>query len=152
MDKTTIKRKNMELGIEDIKKALPHRYPFLLVDRIIERDHGMCTGIKNVTVNEPFFEGHFPGQSIMPGMLLAEAMAQTAAFVGPPPGEEPKEIKKGFLTSMNIKMKQPVIPGDCLLIKAKVLKSLGSITKFKATAFVDNDEVAEADFNVALIE
>lgn len=149
-----IKRKKMVFDIEDIKARLPHRYPFLIVDRIIEQSPGECVGVKNITFNEPCFTGHFPGQSIMPGTLIAEAMAQTAAFVGLPPELKVADegMRKGFLTSINVKIHQPVIPGDQLVIKVKVVKRLGGITKFRAEASVDGDMVAAGEFTVAEVE
>ncbi len=149
-----IKRKRMVFDIEDIKAGLPHRYPFLMIDRIIEQSPGECVGVKNITFDEPCFMGHFPGQSIMPGTLIAEAMAQTAAFVGPPPDAEgySEWIRKGLLTSINVKIHQPVIPGDQMVIKAKVVKVLGRLIKFAAEATVDGDIVASGEFNVAEIE
>ena len=154
MSKTAIQRKNMVHDIEDIRARLPHRYPFLLIDRIVEQRPNECVGVKNITINEPCFTGHFPDQAIMPGMLLAEAMAQTAAFVGDPeqsmPDAEDGE-KRGFLTSMNLKVFHPVIPGDQVVIRTKLMKTFGKITKFTAIASVDNDVVASAEFTVASI-
>lgn len=149
-----IKRNNMVFNIEEIKERLPHRYPFLMVDRIIESKPGECTGVKNVTINECFFTGHFPAQSIMPGTLIIECIAQTAAFVGPPPKEsgensmDTQNKRKGYLLSVNIKFQQPVIPGDQLIIKTKVIKVFGKMTKFYGEAKVDGQIVASGEFNV----
>lgn len=150
MENKAVKRKGMVFDIEDIKTRLPHRYPFLMIDRVIEQSPGECTGVKNITFNEPCFMGHFPAQSIMPGILIAEAMAQTAAFVGPPPDAEGHEkgMRKGFLTSINVRIHQPVIPGDQLVIKVKVMKKMGKLTKFRAEASVDDEMVASGEFNV----
>jgi len=144
-----IKRKNMVFGIEEIKKRIPHRYPFLMVDRIIESAPGRCTGIKNVTINECFFTGHFPQQAIMPGNLITESMAQVAAFVGPPPEEgiEPT-IKKAYLVAVNMKFHKPVIPGDQLIISVKVVKRLGKLTMFEGEAKVNGEIVANGAFTV----
>jgi len=153
MGNKAVRRKRVVFDIEDIKGRLPHRYPFLMIDKIIQQSPGACTGIKNVTFNEPYFMGHFPAQSIMPGTLIIEAMAQTAAFVGSPPDEDHSEdIKKGFLTLINVKIHHPVVPGDQLVIKVEVVKRMGRVTKFKAEAFVDSDIVASGEFNIAEVE
>lgn len=152
----TIKRKNLVFSIEEIKKRLPHRYPFLMVDRIIEQKPGYCKGIKNVTINECFFVGHFPQQAIMPGTMIAECIAQTAAFVGPPPNENISEThnepKKAFLVSMNIKFQHPVIPGDQLVIEVRVIKRMAQMTMFQGTAKVEDIVVATAEFVTVNIE
>lgn len=155
MKNNPIKRKKMVYGIEDIKSRLPHRYPFLMIDRIIEQSPGECIGIKNITFDESYFLGHFPDQSIMPGTLIAEAMAQTAGFVGQQlsiENQNNKIMRKGFLTSMNIKIHQPVIPGDQLLIKVKVVKKMGALTKFVSEATVDDNIVASSEFTIAEVE
>lgn len=154
MKNKMIKRKGVVFDIEDIKERLPHRYPFLMIDRIIKQSPGECIGVKNITFNEPCFMGHFPGQSIMPGTLIAEAMAQTAAFVGPPPDVKDLEegMKKWFLTSINVKICQPVIPGDQMVIRVKVIKRMGGLIKFRADATVDGDMVASGEFTVAEVE
>jgi len=154
MNHPMINRKGMVCSIEDIKSKLPHRYPFLMVDRIIEQSPGECIGVKNITFNEPCFLGHFPSQSIMPGVLITEAMVQTAAFVGyPSDGENFKrDIKKLFLTSINVKLHAPVIPGDRMIIKVRLIKTLGSLTKFRGEIEVDGDRVADGEFNVANIQ
>lgn len=111
----------MELDINQIKEILPHRYPFLLVDRIIEMTEDTITGLKNVTTNEPFFNGHFPGQPIMPGVLMIEAMAQVGGLLG----LKQPELKGGiafFAGVDGVKWKKIVIPGDQLIIKVKLEK------------------------------
>jgi 3-hydroxyacyl-[acyl-carrier-protein] dehydratase len=154
MKNNLIRRKGMVFSIEEIKERLPHRYPFLMIDRIIEQEPGKCTSIKNVSYNEPFFVGHFSGQSVMPGNLISEAMAQTAAFVGLPDDTNESEEDRGkkFLTSINIKILQPVIPGDQLCIKVKFLKRFAKLTKFMAKAFVDGNVVASGNFSITDIE
>lgn len=142
----------MVMDIESIKKQLPHRYPFLLIDRIIEQSPGSCTAVKNITVDEPFFVGHFPEKSVLPGMLLGEAMAQAAAFVGRAGEEETaRALNRGFLTSINLSIKQPVIPGDQLIIKVKLVKTLKNISKFNAETTVDGMLVASGEFNIAMM-
>lgn len=151
MKNNPIKRKKMVYGIEDIKSRLPHRYPFLMIDRIIEQSPGECVGIKNITFDEPYFLGHFPGQSIMPGTLIVEAMAQVAAFVGGPPlGEKDinSPIKKGYLVAVNMKFHMPVIPGDQLIISVGVVKTLERLTMFEGEAKVDGEIVAKGVFSV----
>jgi len=151
MSQPIVNRAGMVFGIEDIKAKIPHRYPFLMVDRIIEQSPGECVGVKNITFNEPCFLGHFPSQSIMPGVLITEAMVQTAAFVGHPPDGEnfKRDIKKLFLTSINVKLHAPVIPGDRMIIKVRLIKTLGSLTKFRGEIKVDGYLVADGEFNVA---
>jgi len=123
--------------IEDIKKILPHRYPFLLVDRVIDIEPGMRgTGIKNVSVNEEFFNGHFPTQSVMPGVLMLEAMAQTAVLLGSF-GAEPGSIV--YLTGIDdAKFKQRVVPGDQLHIKMEKTAVKGPFEKWKGEIYVDD--------------
>lgn len=155
-----IKRKNMVFGIEEIKEHLPHRFPYLMVDRIIEAGSESCVGLKNVTINECFFLGHFPKQAIMPGTLIIESMAQVAAFVGLSKKEIQEEIKinqprqngGGYLITVNIKFHQPVIPGDHLLIKVKIIKRLGKVTMFNGEAVVDGEVMAKGEFSVVKVD
>jgi len=126
------------LFIEDIKKIVPHRYPFLLVDRVIDIVPGISgTGIKNITANEEFFNGHFPAQAVMPGVLMLEAMAQTMVIVG---AED--EDKKGRIVLLagidDAKFKSKVIPGDRLLIKVEKIVKRGAFEKWKGEAFVED--------------
>lgn len=137
-----------------IMQRLPHRYPFLLIDRVLRSGGGEAVALKNVTVNEPFFTGHFPTEPIMPGMLIGEAMAQTAAFVGGPEegGAEGASIgEKAFLTNINLKLERPVIPGDQLVITARLVKRLGKLMKISAQATVDKAVVASAEITVATL-
>lgn len=134
-----------ELDISDILKILPHRYPFLLVDRILECDNEKrIVGVKNVTVNEPFFQGHFPGQPVMPGVLQLEAMAQTAGVllnqVGGVPGGVPY-----FMSIDKAKFRKVVRPGDQLRIEVEVLNLRSKSARFRALTFVDGDVASEAD-------
>jgi 3-hydroxyacyl-[acyl-carrier-protein] dehydratase len=135
------------IEIREIMNTLPHGYPFLLVDRIIEIDLGKrIVGIKNVTFNEPFFQGHFPGRPIMPGVLIVEAMAQTAgvlAFKSVPQEESGKPVY--FLGLDNVRFRKPVIPGDQLRFELEVTRHRQSIWGFKGKAFVEDKLVAEAD-------
>lgn len=139
--------------IEAIKRRLPHRYPFLLVDRILASTPTSAVGIKNVSVNEPFFQGHFPGESIMPGVLLAEAMAQTTAFIGGPEAAVTPAAdappRRVFLSGVNIQLKRPVVPGDTLRIEVEVIKVLGDLVRCRGTCSVDNEIVARGEITLA---
>jgi 3-hydroxyacyl-[acyl-carrier-protein] dehydratase len=142
------------IEIKEIMNILPHAYPFLLVDRIIEMEPGKRTvGIKNVTYNEPFFPGHFPGRPIMPGVLIVEAMAQTAGvlvFNTLSEGERNKLVY--FLGMDNVKFRKPVIPGDQLRLELEITKHRQSIWGFKGKALVDGKLVAEAELLAMLGE
>ncbi len=135
------------IEIKEIMKILPHAYPFLLVDRIIEMDPGKrIVGIKNVTYNEPFFPGHFPSHPIMPGVLIIEAMAQTAgvlAFKSLTEQEQKKPVY--FLGIDNVRFRKPVVPGDQLRLELEITKHRQSIWGFKGKALVDGKLVAEAE-------
>ncbi len=135
------------MEIKEIIHILPHAYPFLLVDRIIEMEPGKrIVGIKNVTYNEPFFPGHFPGRPIMPGVLIVEAMAQTAGilvFNSLP--QEPHKPPIYFLGIDNVRFRKPVIPGDQLRLELEITKHRQSIWGFKGKALVDGKLVAEAE-------
>lgn len=136
----------------DIQKILPHRYPFLMIDRMLEVEPGKRgVAIKNVTSNEPFFQGHFPGNPIMPGVLIVEAMAQTACVVGlSMPGNE---NKLGVFTGMeSIKFRRQVIPGDVLTIEIEFTVFKMGMGKVKASAKVDGQIAAEGEIRFALIE
>ncbi|HKW47785.1 MAG TPA: 3-hydroxyacyl-ACP dehydratase FabZ, partial [Gemmatimonadaceae bacterium] len=134
------------MEVEDIMKVLPHRYPFLLVDRILELDAGKrVVGVKNVTINEPFFQGHFPGHPIMPGVLIIEAMAQVGGMLllGAIPDPQSKVV---YFTSLNnVKFRRPVKPGDQLRCELDVLQVRGSMCKMQGVAKVDGEVVAEAE-------
>lgn len=132
---------------KEIMTILPHAFPFLLVDRILEFESGKrIVGIKNVTCNEPYFPGHFPGQPIMPGVLILEAMAQTAGILAYKSisGENQKKAVY-FLGIDNARFRKPVIPGDQLRFELEVTRQRQSIWGFKGKAFVDGKLVAEAD-------
>ena len=137
--------------IGELLRMLPHRYPFLLVDRIhsIDEDNS-AIGIKNVTVNEPHFQGHFPGQPVMPGVLIIEAMAQTAGAIclKKTAGEKPAVVY--FMTIDNAKFRRPVVPGDQLEIHVKKLKNRGNIWKYACDAIVDGAKVAEAEITAMM--
>lgn len=137
----------------DIQALLPHRYPFLLVDRIKELEPDRrIVGIKNVTVNEPFFQGHFPGRPVMPGVLIIEAMAQVGgvlAFKSVGPGGKPVV----YLTGIDgAKFRRPVVPGDQLRFEVDVLKKRPPFWKMQAKAFVDDELVCEAEVTAMVTE
>jgi len=135
--------------IEDIIKMLPHRYPFLLIDRVIELTDESVTAIKCVTMNEPHFMGHFPSKPVMPGVLIIEALAQSACILANDfLGEKAHGKLVYFMSIDNAKFRKPVVPGDVLMLKADILstrsKGERTICKFKAYATVGEDKVAEA--------
>jgi len=143
--------KGSELGIDEIMKILPHRYPFLLVDRIISLDRGRkATGIKSVTVNEHFFQGHFPGRPIMPGVLIVEAMAQVGGVLMLACEEHTGKLAY-FMAAHNIKFRKTVVPGDQLLIEVETGKIRSRTGTVYAKAFVDGKVVAEAELMFALV-
>ena len=133
-------------GIEEIMRVLPHRYPFLLVDRIVDLEPGKrVVGLKNVTINEPFFQGHFPGHPIMPGVLVIEAMAQVGGMLllGALPEPENKVV---YFTSLNnVKWRRPVKPGDQLRFELELQQVRGTMAKMTGIARVDGEVVAEAE-------
>jgi 3-hydroxyacyl-[acyl-carrier-protein] dehydratase len=142
------------IEIKEIMAILPHAYPFLLVDRIVEIEPGKrVVGIKNVTYNEPFFPGHFPGRPIMPGVLIVEAMAQTAGLLifNSLPQEEHKKAVF-FLGIDNVRFRKPVIPGDQLRMELEITRHRQSIWGFKGKALVDGNLVAEGDLMAMLGE
>ncbi len=139
------------LDINAIRKILPHRYPFLFVDRIVEIEENKIVGIKNVTVNEPFFQGHFPGHPIMPGVLIIEAMAQVGGV-----GALNMKANIGklayFLSIDNARFRKPVLPGDVLRIEVNLLKTKLNIMKTHGVAKVEGVVSAEADMMFAFID
>lgn len=139
------------MDIQKIMQYLPHRYPFLLVDRIIDMQQGeSIVGIKNVTFNEPFFQGHFPGQPIMPGVLIVEAMAQVAGIAAFSSGMEGKTVY--FMSIEKAKFRRPVIPGDQLRIEIKVLQHRGKVWKFSGSASVNGKVASEAEFTAMVTD
>ena len=140
------KTKKSVYEIEDIMRVLPHRYPFLLVDRILEiEENKRVVGIKNVTINEPFFQGHFPGHPIMPGVLIVEAMAQVGGMLLLGTLEEPDTKVVYFMSIDNIKFRKPVRPGDQLVFEVEMIQVRGKIAKTRGVARVDGEVVAEAE-------
>jgi 3-hydroxyacyl-[acyl-carrier-protein] dehydratase len=139
------------MNVNEIMKLLPHRYPFLLVDRIADLQPGVSAiGVKNVTINEPFFQGHFPGQPIMPGVLIIEAMAQVAGVMAFRSGVEGKAVY--FMSIDNAKFRRPVVPGDQVIMDIKVLKQRGNVWRFSGTATVEGKLVSEAEFTAMVTD
>ncbi len=144
----------LDLNIQQILNLLPHRYPFLLVDRVlsynIEGEHKTLRGLKNVSINEPFFQGHFPGKPVLPGVLILEAMAQATGIlaftmVGKP---QPDELYY-FASIDHARFKRPVLPGDQLILDVEYLKERRGIAKFTGVASVDGHEVCSAELMCA---
>ena len=132
--------------IEDIMKVLPHRYPFLLVDRILEiEEKKRIVGLKNVTINEPFFQGHFPGHPIMPGVLIIEAMAQAGGMLLMGSVEDPESKVVYFMSLDNVKFRRPVKPGDQIRFELEIVQLRGTVCKMRGVGKVDGEVVAEAD-------
>lgn len=142
--------KGKVLDINIIQKILPHRYPFLLVDRILESTDKKVVGIKNVTINEPFFQGHFPGKPIMPGVLILEAMAQVGGVGALNMGDNLGKLAY-FLSIKDAKFRKPVVPGDQLVIEVEILKVKMSIMQVQATAKVDGEIATEAQMMFAFV-
>jgi beta-hydroxyacyl-ACP dehydratase FabZ len=141
------------LDINRIMDLLPHRYPFLLIDRIVEIEpQKRIVGIKNVTINEPFFQGHFPGHPIMPGVLLVEAMAQAGGVLALLSDPEPEKKVLYFMSIDKAKFRKPVLPGDQVRFEMDVTKQRGNIKSFKGEAKVDGVVVAEAEMMAMIVD
>jgi 3-hydroxyacyl-[acyl-carrier-protein] dehydratase len=138
--------------IQKLLSILPHRYPFLLIDKIIDIDgDNTATGIKNVTINEPHFTGHFPGNPIMPGVLIIEAMAQTAGAISIMANGLDTPSIVYFMTIDNAKFRKPVVPGDRLEIRVTKMKRRGNLSKYACVASVDGAKVAEAEVTAMIM-
>jgi 3-hydroxyacyl-[acyl-carrier-protein] dehydratase len=135
----------MHKNIQEIMELLPHRYPFLLLDRVLECTSEELVALKNVTINEPFFQGHFPELPIMPGVLIVEALAQAACMLAftLAPGYRGNPVY--FMGLDRVRFRKPVRPGDQLILKTKLLKQRGPVFKMRGEAFVDDQLVAEAE-------
>lgn len=149
---TTIK----QLGITDLLALLPHRYPFVLIDRVTElTENKSIVALKNVTINEPFFPGHFPDDPVMPGVLILESMAQAACVlaVSSQHGNSPVEKYRYYFTAIDgARFKKPVKPGDQLVHKVEVQKTRAQLWSFKGKCYVDGDLVAKAEIMCAAKE
>lgn len=150
----TAPREISTFDIAQVMQAIPHRYPFLLVDRVVDMVLGeSCTGIKNVTINENFFQGHFPAMPVMPGVLIIESMAQTAAVLVVTtlgPAWQGKLVY--FMTVDNAKFRKPVVPGDQMRVHVKKERQRGNIWKFTGEAKVDGKVVAEATYSAMILD
>lgn len=137
-----------------LMEVLPHRYPFLMIDRLVDIIANVsATGIKNVTVNEPYFQGHFPGQPVMPGVLIIEAMAQTsAALVVHSMGPHAEGKLVYFMSIESARFRKPVVPGDRLNVHVTKERSRGNVWKFRAEAKVDGVVVAEATYAAMILD
>ena len=145
----------IKMNIHEILEHLPHRYPFILVDKVLSLDLGKeITAVKNVTVNEPFFPGHFPYHPVMPGVLIVEAMAQAAALLSfKTMDTKPNEESVYYFAGIdNARFKKPVGPGDQIILNVKIDRILKGIWRYKGVATVDNDIVAEASMMCILKE
>src|SRR5687767_7730147 len=138
--------------INEIKEILPHRFPFLLVDRIVEMEPDRIVGLKNVTFNEPFFQGHFPDFPVMPGVLIVEAMAQTAGVLVLKSIENRASKLVLLVAVENARFRRPVVPGDTLRLEMKLLKRKATVAKMSGVATVDGQVVAEAEMMCKLAD
>lgn len=147
-------RPGVALDLQEIMEMIPHRYPFLMIDRIEEvRLDESALGIKNVTINEPYFQGHFPGHPIMPGVLIIEAMAQTAAVCAVATfGSEAQGKLVYFMTIDEARFRKPVVPGDTLEIYVTKIKSRRNVWKFRGQARVRDAVVSEAEFSAMIVD
>ncbi len=141
------------MGVQEILGVIPHRYPMLLVDRIVELEEGKrIVGIKNVTINEPFFQGHFPEHPIMPGVLIIEAMGQVGGMLLMGSIEKPQEKVVYFMGINDVKFRRPVVPGDQLRFELEMIHFRGRNCQMRGVAYVDGDRVAEAEMMARLID
>jgi 3-hydroxyacyl-[acyl-carrier-protein] dehydratase len=148
------------MDVNSIMRILPHRYPFLLVDRIVEMDPGKrAVGLKNLTFNEEFFQGHFPGHPVMPGVLILESMAQVAGILSFMASGDLDEAEKAmqdkvvyFMSIDKVKFRKPVVPGDQLKNEIVITRQRGNIAQFEARGYVDGELVAEAEMKAMLID
>jgi 3-hydroxyacyl-[acyl-carrier-protein] dehydratase len=142
------------MDVREIERMLPHRYPFLLVDRIVSVEGDRIVGLKCVTMNEPFFNGHFPGQPVMPGVLILEALAQASALLvlrNMPEAERASKVIY-FMAIDGARFRRPVVPGDRMELHAEILRIKGSVMKAKGEARVDGQVVAEGEFMAMLAD
>lgn len=143
-----------EIDINRVMQMIPHRRPFLMIDRVVDLVSDVsATGVKNLSINEPFFQGHFPGRPVMPGVLIIEAMAQTAAVLvvhtlGP--GSEGKLVY--FMSVDSCRFRRPVFPGNTLYVHVTKLRKRGNVWKFSAQAKVDGSLVADATFTAMILD
>jgi UDP-3-O-[3-hydroxymyristoyl] N-acetylglucosamine deacetylase/3-hydroxyacyl-[acyl-carrier-protein] dehydratase len=147
------KKEGVIFDVNAIQRILPHRYPFLLIDKIIDfQIDERVVGVKNVTMNEPFFEGHFPGQPIMPGVLIVEALAQTGGVLMLNGIENPGNKLVFFMAINNVKFRKPVVPGDQLILEVQVMSRRSKVIQIRGQAFVDGNVVAEGEFTATVVD
>jgi len=139
------------MDINEILKFIPHRYPFLLVDRVLSAENNKIVGLKNVSMNEPFFQGHFPGHPIMPGVLQLEAIAQVGGLLMLKHATDVRQVAY-FMAADNVKWRKPVMPGDTLIIEVELMKSRGKICKAKGVCKVSGEVVSEADVTFMIVD
>lgn len=141
-------------NLAEIKEMIPHRYPFLLVDKVVNVEPGVrCVGVKNVTNNEPFFQGHFPDHPVMPGVLIVESMAQTAGcLVVHSLGPEARGKVVYFMTIDSARFRRPVVPGDVLRVHCDIKQGRKNVWKFNGVAEVDGVKVAEATYSAMIMD
>jgi UDP-3-O-[3-hydroxymyristoyl] N-acetylglucosamine deacetylase/3-hydroxyacyl-[acyl-carrier-protein] dehydratase len=141
------------MDINRIRELLPHRYPFLMVDKIIEKDDTHIVGVKNVSVNEPFFQGHFPQEPVMPGVLQVEAMAQVGGLLVLSMVDEPEKYSTYFMKIDNVKFRQKVVPGDTLIFHLSFMSEMRrGCAVMKGYAFVGEKIVSEAEFMAQIVK
>ena len=142
------------MDVQEIQKLLPHRYPFLLVDRVTSIEPGKALrAYKNVSVNEPFFEGHFPGHPVMPGVLVLEALAQASAILAyRTTGFDPAQKVTYLMAIDGAKFRKPTVPGDRLELEVEVVRFMGAIMKTRGVAKVDGEVVAEGEFLATVVD
>jgi UDP-3-O-[3-hydroxymyristoyl] N-acetylglucosamine deacetylase/3-hydroxyacyl-[acyl-carrier-protein] dehydratase len=139
------------MDVKDVMKLLPHRYPFLMVDRVVSVGDMHCTGVKNITINEPFFQGHFPSHPIMPGVLQLEAMAQVGSILLlNTPGNAGKIGY--FMSADSVKFRKPVVPGDTLFIEVNLTSKKRAIAKAKGRCVVNGEVVSEAEMMFGIVD
>ena len=144
---------DLTIDIKGILEILPHRYPFIMVDRILEYEKGQkIVGLKNVTVNEPFFQGHFPGEPVMPGVMILEGMAQVGAILAYKSIPESIGNKLVYFAGIdNVRFRKVVRPGDQILFKLELIKMKAKLSKMNGKAYVDDQLVAEADLMASFV-
>jgi beta-hydroxyacyl-ACP dehydratase FabZ len=141
------------IDIQGIMDLLPHRYPILLVDRVLDYEKGQwIRGIKNITMGDPIFQGHFPKQPVYPGVLIVEAMAQTGGCLIMQEFEDRAKKVIYFMAIDGVKFRKPVVPGDQLVMEIKVVHNKGKICKMRGEAYVDGQKAAEAEFMSMLVD
>jgi UDP-3-O-[3-hydroxymyristoyl] N-acetylglucosamine deacetylase/3-hydroxyacyl-[acyl-carrier-protein] dehydratase len=148
-----VKKEGVIFDASAIERILPHRYPFLLVDKIIDLEiDKRVVGVKSVTINEPFFPGHFPGNPIMPGVLILEAMAQTGGVFLLNSFQNPEDKVAYFMQINNAKFRKPIVPGDQLFMEVEMVNKKSKIVSIRGKSYVNDVLVAEADFMVAILD